>query len=253
MGGSAQGADRRSPGGCRAAAPVGRDRRPGRGCRGSPRTSGAKPGWPIRRLRATRSTSRSDSPTRPTPRVQSSNSSGPTASLPELVLIGGDEFGELGGLEGSDSFMLVAEAANATVFSVGIEPHGVPDGVVHLPGGPRAVPRRAARPAAPPRRMFPESREGEGWSLIVPAFAPAPEHDHEALALHRRRRDRHERRAAPLARRLRTAEVMAAGIYDGDGPLTDLLPGPHWARARACARARRLRAPHARPSHGRAR
>ncbi|HEY5013849.1 MAG TPA: hypothetical protein VIK61_14255, partial [Acidimicrobiia bacterium] len=56
---------------------------------------------------------------------------------PELVLIGGDEFGAIGGLPGSDSFMIVAEAVNAGVCSVGIEHNGVPEGVVYLAGGPR--------------------------------------------------------------------------------------------------------------------
>ena len=53
-----------------------------------------------------------------------------------LVLVGGDEFGPLGGVEGSDSFMLVPDLARATVVSVGVEPGGVPDGVVHVGGGP---------------------------------------------------------------------------------------------------------------------
>jgi hypothetical protein len=57
---------------------------------------------------------------------------------PGLVLIGGDEFGPLGGLRGSDSLLLVAAAARATVVSVGREPDGVPEGVIALGGGPAA-------------------------------------------------------------------------------------------------------------------
>ncbi|MGZ4140974.1 MAG: glycosyl hydrolase family 65 protein [Actinomycetota bacterium] len=53
-----------------------------------------------------------------------------------LVLIAGDEFGPIGGATGSDSLMLVPEAARATVCSVGVEPNGVPEGVQHLGGGP---------------------------------------------------------------------------------------------------------------------
>jgi hypothetical protein len=56
----------------------------------------------------------------------------------ELVLVVGDEFGPLGGVPGSDSLLLVPEAAGATVLSVGIEPAGVPPGVLHLGGGPAA-------------------------------------------------------------------------------------------------------------------
>lgn len=53
-----------------------------------------------------------------------------------LVLVGGDELGPLGGVTGSDSTMLVDELARAFVISVGAEPGGCPDGVLHLPGGP---------------------------------------------------------------------------------------------------------------------
>jgi hypothetical protein len=55
---------------------------------------------------------------------------------PGLVLIAGDEFGPLGGLPGSDALLLVPEAERATAVSVGAEPRGVPDGVLHLGGGP---------------------------------------------------------------------------------------------------------------------
>jgi len=54
----------------------------------------------------------------------------------ELILIGGDEFGPIGGATGSDSFMIVDALSRAEVVSVGVEPSGVPDGVVHLGGGP---------------------------------------------------------------------------------------------------------------------
>ena len=55
---------------------------------------------------------------------------------PSQVLIAGDEFGPLGGLTGSDSYLLVPEAIRATVVSVGVEPTGVPSGIVAAPGGP---------------------------------------------------------------------------------------------------------------------
>jgi hypothetical protein len=55
---------------------------------------------------------------------------------PEQVLIAGDELGALGGLPGSDSWLMVGEAERATAVSVGAEPGGVPAGVVWLGGGP---------------------------------------------------------------------------------------------------------------------
>jgi trehalose/maltose hydrolase-like predicted phosphorylase len=54
----------------------------------------------------------------------------------ELILIGGDEFGPIGGATGSDSFMIVDALSRAPVVSVGVEPSGVPEGVMHLGGGP---------------------------------------------------------------------------------------------------------------------
>ena len=57
------------------------------------------------------------------------------------MLIAGDEFGALGELVGSDSYLLVAEAGRATAVSVGAaEPTGVPAGVLALPGGPDELP-----------------------------------------------------------------------------------------------------------------
>jgi trehalose/maltose hydrolase-like predicted phosphorylase/phosphoglycolate phosphatase-like HAD superfamily hydrolase len=55
----------------------------------------------------------------------------------EDILVGGDEFGSIGGYQGSDSLMLtVPEVAGATVVSVGPEPGGAPPSVLHLGGGP---------------------------------------------------------------------------------------------------------------------
>jgi hypothetical protein len=55
---------------------------------------------------------------------------------PEQVLVCGDEMGPLGGEPGSDSLMLVGDGARAVAVSVGVEPEGVPPGVIALGGGP---------------------------------------------------------------------------------------------------------------------
>jgi hypothetical protein len=55
---------------------------------------------------------------------------------PEQVLVCGDEMGPLGGEPGSDSLMLAGEGARALAISVGVEPEGVPPGVMALAGGP---------------------------------------------------------------------------------------------------------------------
>jgi hypothetical protein len=55
---------------------------------------------------------------------------------PEDVLVAGDELGPLAGEPGSDSLLLAGDGARATAISVGIEPGGVPAGVLALGGGP---------------------------------------------------------------------------------------------------------------------
>jgi trehalose/maltose hydrolase-like predicted phosphorylase len=53
-----------------------------------------------------------------------------------LILISGDELGPVGAVPGSDSKLLVDELVRAVVVSVGVEPNGVPTGVIHSGGGP---------------------------------------------------------------------------------------------------------------------
>jgi len=53
-----------------------------------------------------------------------------------LILVGGDEFGPVGGVTGSDARMLVDELRRSVVVSVGAEPNGCPTDVLHLAGGP---------------------------------------------------------------------------------------------------------------------
>jgi hypothetical protein len=54
----------------------------------------------------------------------------------ERVLVCGDELGPLGGEPGSDSLMLADDGSRAVAISVGVEPEGVPAGVLWLGGGP---------------------------------------------------------------------------------------------------------------------
>ena len=146
---------------------------------------------------------------------------------PELVLVGGDEFGALGGMPGSDSLMLVAEAAAATACSVGIEPSGVPAGVVHLGGGPARFLGLLSDQLLR-RSDVPRVARADGWSLVVDGFDPDAGRARESLLTVAD--GLIGTTAAPLlAHRAACPEVLAAGVYDGEGPLTDLLPGPRWA------------------------
>lgn len=52
------------------------------------------------------------------------------------LLLVGDEVGTVGGVEGSDARLRTARTKDAMFVSVGPEPAGVPEGVIHLGGGP---------------------------------------------------------------------------------------------------------------------
>ena len=145
----------------------------------------------------------------------------------ERVLIAGDEFGPLGGLTGSDSMMLVPEAARATVCSVGIEPEGLPERVVGLAGGPSAFAALLADQVAR-RREIPAVTDDPAWRLVVDGFDDGAERAHESLLAISD--GMLGTTGAPLRAHPETrSQVMVAGMYDGDGAQTTLLAGPRWA------------------------
>jgi trehalose/maltose hydrolase-like predicted phosphorylase/hydroxymethylpyrimidine pyrophosphatase-like HAD family hydrolase len=146
------------------------------------------------------------------------------------VLVAGDEFGPLGGLPGSDSLLLPPEAERAVALSVGREPSGVPRGVLDLGGGPASflvllddqLERRRCG-------ELPVLDGDEAWTVSMRGFDPELERVHSSLLTiadgvigtsgspvgsH------------PSAR----PRVLAAGLYDGEGPETDLVPCPVWTR-----------------------
>ena len=146
---------------------------------------------------------------------------------PELVLFAGDEFGELGRMPGSDSLMLVPEAARATAFSVGVEPSGVPAGVLHRPGGPARF-IEVLRDQLRRRVDVPRVAVEPGWAIVVDGVDPSSERAIDAqLTL---ADGLIGTSGAPLLSHPDSrAEVLAGGLYDGDGAAADLLVGPGWA------------------------
>ena len=146
------------------------------------------------------------------------------------VLVAGDEFGPLGGLPGSDSLLLPPEAARAVAVSVGREPTGVPRGVLDLGGGPESFLALLKDQLDRRRRDdLPEPDGDEAWTISVRGFDPELERVHSSLLTiadgvigtsgspvgsH------------PSAR----PRVLAAGLYDGEGPETDLVACPVWTR-----------------------
>ena len=149
---------------------------------------------------------------------------------PERVLIAGDEFGPLGGLPGSDSLMLVPEGDGAVAITVGAEPEGVPDGVLSLGGGPATflallddqLTRRT-------RGDVPEPHLDPAWTLAIDGVDPRLERVHESLLT--LADGRLGTSGTPLALHpSATPGVLAAGIYEGQGPETSLLTCPVWTQ-----------------------
>jgi trehalose/maltose hydrolase-like predicted phosphorylase len=146
------------------------------------------------------------------------------------VLVAGDEFGPLGGLPGSDSFLLPAEAERAVAVSVGREPTGVPRGVLALGGGPETF-LALLRDQLERRRRgdVPELDGDEAWTISVRGFDPELERVHSSLltiADGLVGTSGSPVGSHPSAR----PRVLAAGFYDGDGPDTELAPCPVWTR-----------------------
>jgi trehalose/maltose hydrolase-like predicted phosphorylase len=149
---------------------------------------------------------------------------------PGLVLVAGDEFGPLGGLPGSDSLLLVPEAARATAISVGAEPTGAPPNVIHLAGGPqRFVAILEDQLDRRRRGDVPDVDADPVWTLTVEGFDPQFERVHESLLTLADGRIG-TRGSAVLAHPASAPAVLAAGVYDGVGPDTDLAPCPDWTR-----------------------
>jgi trehalose/maltose hydrolase-like predicted phosphorylase len=147
---------------------------------------------------------------------------------PGLVLIGGDEFGLLGGLRGSDSLLLVPAAARATVVSVGREPDGVPEGVIPVGGGPAAfvallddqIRRRE-------RGDVPRVDEDAAWTVTETGVDPEHERAHEVLL--GLADGRIGSNGPPLwTHAAAEPRVLAGGVYTGSGPETTLIEAPVW-------------------------
>jgi trehalose/maltose hydrolase-like predicted phosphorylase len=158
---------------------------------------------------------------------------------PALVLVAGDEFGTLGGLPGSDSFLLVPEAVRATAVSVGAEPTGTPGCVVALGGGPQAFLQVLADQLGRRRRGDVPDLDGDpDWTLVVEGIDPRLERVHESLLT--LADGRTGTRGAPLTANGSSAPgVVLAGVYDGDGPATRLAACPDWTRIGIQSRQRR--------------
>ncbi len=99
------------------------------------------------------------------------------------ILVLGDEFGPLGGFEGSDSKMLdLPGIEGATVVSVGPEPAGAPPSVLHLGGGPARFCELLEDQLDLNRRLgcFATPRDA-AWIVEEGGFEVAREHEIESI------------------------------------------------------------------------
>ncbi len=146
---------------------------------------------------------------------------------PGHVLIAGDEMGPLGGLPGSDSLMIVPEAARSTVVSVGVEPEGTMASVVALGGGPDAFLRILRDQLARRRRHdLPDLDADPVWTLRVDGFDPVLERVRQAqLTI---ADGRFGTAGSATFERAGRPRVLAAGVYDGVGPESHLVACPVW-------------------------
>ena len=157
---------------------------------------------------------------------------------PGLVLIAGDEFGQLGGLTGSDSFLLVPEGVRATAVSVGAEPTGAPAEVIELGGGPDAFVRILADQLERRRRGdVPDVDCDPEWTLTFEGLDPHLERVRESILT--LADGRLGTRGAPLFDHPAAAPgVLFSGVYVGSGPATELAPCPDWTRVAPARRNR---------------
>jgi trehalose/maltose hydrolase-like predicted phosphorylase len=146
---------------------------------------------------------------------------------PEQALIAGAGLGPLSGLPGS-SRLLVGEGQRATSVSAGVEPGGVPAGVVSLGGGPDAFAAVLEDQIARRRRgELPIVVERPEWTLTIDGVDPVLERVHESLLT--LANGQLGTRGSPILERTSgDPAVLMSGVYTGGGAETQLLAGPRW-------------------------
>ncbi len=149
---------------------------------------------------------------------------------PEQVLVVGDELGPLGGLPGSDSKLLIEHAVAATTVSVGVEPAGLPAGVIGLGGGPpRFLALLDAQVECRRGGALPIVPSDPEWTLRIQGVSHERERAHESLLTIAD--GRVGTRGSPLTpRRSSKPGVVFAGAYHGHGERSELQRAPLWNR-----------------------
>lgn len=146
-----------------------------------------------------------------------------------LVLVVGDELGQLGGVPGSDAAMMTLDAGRSTFISVGIEPEGTPPGVLHFAGGPETflgiLDHQLVRRAM---RRVPSIDLDPAWTVKWDQHPQSLERVRESLLVvadgrfgTRGYKEEDGSTSNPL--------VVASGIYDAANGAEGYLVGPRWS------------------------
>jgi trehalose/maltose hydrolase-like predicted phosphorylase len=146
---------------------------------------------------------------------------------PGLVLVAGCEFGELGDVAGAEALLRIPGTERCVWASVGPEPNGVPDGVVHLGGGPATVRALLAEQLDRHRGgAVPYLDEDPRW-LVGASTPPTPRRVCQTLLT---LSDGQVGTRGSLEEEGPSsgAAVLSAGVYEGAGAGQHLLEGPLW-------------------------
>jgi trehalose/maltose hydrolase-like predicted phosphorylase len=149
------------------------------------------------------------------------------------VLVAGDEFGELGGVLGSDSLILVPAAADAVAVTVGREPFGAPPGVVALPGGPdRALELLEDQLERRRRREPPVPRPAPDWQVAIDGLDGENERSRASVLTVA---DGYIGSIGVplLSTPVAPAQTLVAGFYEGEGSAEHLRTLPGWSQLAA--------------------
>jgi trehalose/maltose hydrolase-like predicted phosphorylase len=160
---------------------------------------------------------------------------------PGEILIAGDEFGPISSVEGSDYRMVTRLAEGATLVSVGKEPNGVPDGVVHTGGGPEEfvrilnrqadMPEPVDDPPPPPVPAVVEETGGAGWVVSAEGYHAEGEPSLETL-FGQANGYMGVRGSVDEPHPAATPGAYLAGLYDGqEAGVEDMAVIPDWTTA----------------------
>lgn len=145
-----------------------------------------------------------------------------------LVLLGGDEFGPIGGVPGSDSLMMVSDLDRAVVVSVGVEPASVPPGVLHAGGGPpRLLDILDGQLARRVAHRVPQIDHDPAWVLVLDAGTADDRVTATLGSLSNGWAGTRGTREEDVDGS--SSEFLVAGAYADDG---HLLSGPSWTGMR---------------------